>query len=303
MLERRWRCVGIQNIIVEFRVEVDAGGTVRNVCPNGSLPAEPRARAVYEAARRALLDPRCNPLPLPRERLAALRGTGSGSTRVTSGCARMVPADDPGRSIHAPALEPAGPPAKVPPRSGAIRIPFATRSCRMSRQDPREDRAMTSLLSRRAALLGGLAFGLPVLGGLPAFAQGGPTSVVDITKARTDPIPIAIPDFAGASPEAQRVGRDIARVMLANLRNSGLFRPVDRAAFIQTAEAAAQTPRFQDWRVIGAQALTTGRAEVPATGCGWNSGCGTCCPKRRSRAPPSPRRPPTGGGSRISSQT
>jgi hypothetical protein len=28
---------------------------------------------VYEAARRALLDPRCNPLPLPRERLAALR--------------------------------------------------------------------------------------------------------------------------------------------------------------------------------------------------------------------------------------
>jgi hypothetical protein len=67
--------VGIQNIIVEFRVEVDAGGTVRNVRPNGSPPAEPRARAVYEAARRALLDPRCNPLPLPRERLAALRDT------------------------------------------------------------------------------------------------------------------------------------------------------------------------------------------------------------------------------------
>jgi hypothetical protein len=67
--------VGIQNVIVEFRVEVDAGGTVRNVRPNGSPPAEPRARAVYEAARRALLDPKCNPLPLPRERLAALRDT------------------------------------------------------------------------------------------------------------------------------------------------------------------------------------------------------------------------------------
>jgi len=67
--------VGIQNVIVEFRVEVDAGGTVRNVRPNGAVPTEPRARAVYEAARRALLDPKCNPLPLPRERLAALRDT------------------------------------------------------------------------------------------------------------------------------------------------------------------------------------------------------------------------------------
>ncbi|SDB73661.1 hypothetical protein SAMN02927895_04836 [Belnapia rosea] len=67
--------LNIQSVIVEFRVEVDAGGTVRNVRPNGSPPSEPRARAVYEAARRALLDPKCNPLPLPRERLAALRDT------------------------------------------------------------------------------------------------------------------------------------------------------------------------------------------------------------------------------------
>ncbi|HYZ32105.1 MAG TPA: Tol-Pal system beta propeller repeat protein TolB, partial [Crenalkalicoccus sp.] len=80
--------------------------------------------------------------------------------------------------------------------------------------------------------------------------------------ARTDPIPIAVPDFAGATPDAQRIGRDIAGVILNNLKSCGLFRPVERAAYIQTAEAAAQAPRFQDWRVIGAQALTTGRAEV-----------------------------------------
>jgi hypothetical protein len=67
--------VGVRDIVVELRVVVDAGGTVRNVQPNGSVPGEPRARAVYEAARRALLDQRCNPLPLPRERLAALRDT------------------------------------------------------------------------------------------------------------------------------------------------------------------------------------------------------------------------------------
>jgi len=97
---------------------------------------------------------------------------------------------------------------------------------------------------------------------LPSHAQAPQGAVIDITRARTDPIPIAVPDFAGATPEAQRMGRDIARVILNNLRNSGLFRPVERAAFIQTPEAAAAAPRFQDWRVIGAQALTTGRAEL-----------------------------------------
>ncbi len=92
------------------------------------------------------------------------------------------------------------------------------------------------------------------------------TTVIDVTRARTDPIPIAIPDLAGATGDAQRLGRDIARVVVNNLRGSGLFRPIDRQAYIQTPEAAAQTPRFQDWRVIGAQALVTGRTEVQPGG-------------------------------------
>ncbi|TCI00172.1 hypothetical protein EJV46_05840 [Roseococcus sp. SYP-B2431] len=65
----------IQSIVVELRVQPDAGGVVRQVLPNDSVPDDPRARMVYEAARRALLDPRCSPLPLPRERLEALRST------------------------------------------------------------------------------------------------------------------------------------------------------------------------------------------------------------------------------------
>jgi hypothetical protein len=67
--------LNVREIVVELRVDVDAGGVVRNVRPNGSAPSDPRARMVFEAARRALLDPACNPLPLPRERLAALRDT------------------------------------------------------------------------------------------------------------------------------------------------------------------------------------------------------------------------------------
>jgi hypothetical protein len=56
---------GLESVGVELRAEVDAGGTVRAVRPNGTIPTEPRARMVYEAARRALLSPRCNPLPQP----------------------------------------------------------------------------------------------------------------------------------------------------------------------------------------------------------------------------------------------
>jgi TolB protein len=122
-----------------------------------------------------------------------------------------------------------------------------------------------TLLNRRHALLGaGAAMVAPGILAAPllpraASAQG---AVIDITRARTEPIPIAVPAMAGASPDGQRYGRDIANVIQTNLRNSGLFRPVERQAFIQTPEAAAAQPRMQDWRVIGAQALTTGRVDA-----------------------------------------
>ncbi|MCX7372568.1 MAG: hypothetical protein NTW56_09085, partial [Alphaproteobacteria bacterium] len=62
----------IRDIIVELRVEVDAAGNVRIVRPVGAVPTDPRARMVYESAARALRDPRCNPLPIPRSGVAGL---------------------------------------------------------------------------------------------------------------------------------------------------------------------------------------------------------------------------------------
>lgn len=64
---------GLNQIVVELRVRVDAAEMVRQVLPNGSRPpSDPRARMVHNAARHALLSPRCSPLPLSREGLAIL---------------------------------------------------------------------------------------------------------------------------------------------------------------------------------------------------------------------------------------
>ena len=118
-------------------------------------------------------------------------------------------------------------------------------------------------LDRRSLLTGAAGIlATPILAPLAAQAQSGGGTVIDITRARTEPVPIAIPDMAGTGGDGARLGAAISRVIANNLRSSGLFRPVERAAFIQSAEAAAATPRFQDWRVIGAVALVTGRVDA-----------------------------------------
>ena len=107
----------------------------------------------------------------------------------------------------------------------------------------------------------GLLVGAGSLLAAPALAQSAPaagaSAVIDVNRARTAPIPIAIPSFGG--PDAQ-LGADMARVITADLANSGLFRPIDPGAFIQTG-SASDVPVWQNWSAIGAQALATGRTE------------------------------------------
>jgi TolB protein len=50
------------------------------------------------------------------------------------------------------------------------------------------------------------------------------------------------------------------RIITANLRRSGLFAPIDPAAFIERISDTDVAPRYPDWRAINAQALVTGRA-------------------------------------------
>jgi TolB protein len=116
-------------------------------------------------------------------------------------------------------------------------------------------------VSRRGLAIGAAALLLPER----AFAQSAAPSPADaaivVDRARTDPIPIAVPAFAGAGADgdAGRLGRDIAGVINNNLSRSGLFRSIDSAAFINGAPS--DVPNFANWKGIGAQALVTGRVE------------------------------------------
>ncbi len=84
---------------------------------------------------------------------------------------------------------------------------------------------------------------------------------VDVNSGAVQPLPIAVPVFSGAAQ-----GADIAKVIMANLERSGLFRPIDPSAFVETSLEVNVQPRFPDWKTVGAQALVNGQATVEADG-------------------------------------
>jgi hypothetical protein len=65
--------LGLQDIAVELRVQLDGQGNVRNIVPGDrGVPNDPRSLAVYESARLALLSPQCNPLRVPPDKHRAV---------------------------------------------------------------------------------------------------------------------------------------------------------------------------------------------------------------------------------------
>jgi TolB protein len=132
-------------------------------------------------------------------------------------------------------------------------------------------------LSRRSLLAG--AANSAVLLGAPAAVHaqalssrqagspgGAQSAVIDVNRARNDPIPLAIPPFGGAEGNSAQLGQDITTVVTNDLARSGLFRPIAQQAFIQSSSGQGETPNFQNWKAIGAQALVTGRAEAQGGG-------------------------------------
>ena len=85
---------------------------------------------------------------------------------------------------------------------------------------------------------------------------------IDVAGAVSDPIPIAIPYFTGNAAAAH----DLTDIITADLERSGLFRLVNRDAYIQHITDINTRPVFSDWEGIKAQALLYGQAETTPDG-------------------------------------
>src|SRR3979409_57626 len=107
---------------------------------------------------------------------------------------------------------------------------------------------------RRDFILNALGTAALLSAPLPVWAQtiGGAakSAVIDVSNARNAPIPVAITDLGGGP-----LGANISAIVTNDLARSGLFRPVDRAAFIQGGPSTGGTPNFENWKPTGAQAL------------------------------------------------
>jgi TolB protein len=102
---------------------------------------------------------------------------------------------------------------------------------------------------------------------------------VDINSGIAQPLPIAVPAFATAAAmpteagTTAEIGARVAQVVANDLKSSGLFRPLDPAAYTSTVGVADVTrPQFASWRTIAAQALVTGTVSVNPDG-GITVGC------------------------------
>ena len=84
---------------------------------------------------------------------------------------------------------------------------------------------------------------------------------IDITEGNREPLPIAINEFFYDESTEALLGdmsKNIRDVISNDLERSGLFESIDKNAFIQKNQAMHLKPRYEDWRLIKAQALITG---------------------------------------------
>ena len=94
---------------------------------------------------------------------------------------------------------------------------------------------------------------------------------VDITRGNLDPLPIAVsPLYLESSSKEikqsgkiiKNAGEAIAKIIEINLKRSGLFNPLNKDSFVQNPDVAHVKPRFEDWKLIKAQALVTGKVTI-----------------------------------------
>ena len=83
----------------------------------------------------------------------------------------------------------------------------------------------------------------------PASAQ----QRIKITEGQVAPTPVAIAEFTNLDGEISDAGRQIAEIISNDLLSSGLFEPIDSAAFISPPKSPAIRPDFTNWAPLGAK--------------------------------------------------
>jgi TolB protein len=111
-------------------------------------------------------------------------------------------------------------------------------------------------LSRRRVMLLGAGAAAALAGLTPRRA--GAVLRLDLTQGNVQPIPIALPDFVAANLPDPETARGVTQIIASNLQRSGLFAPIDQAAYLEKI-TNFDAPRLPDWRQINAQALVTGQ--------------------------------------------
>ena len=138
-----------------------------------------------------------------------------------------------------------------------LRLTFKEDAMTHFNSDPSRFSFSTPSLTRRRMLALAAGASAGALLGVPVPASA--ALKIDVTQGTLQPVPIALPDFIGGAPPDVETARGISQVITSNLKRSGLFAPIDPAAFIERIANIDAVPRFDDWRAINAQGLVTGR--------------------------------------------
>ncbi len=109
-------------------------------------------------------------------------------------------------------------------------------------------------MTRRQAL----AVGAAASGLLFAMPRARAVVRLDITQGNFQPMPIAISKFIGGGEGDDDTAAGVTQIITADLQRSGLFAPIDPAAFVEHIASVDAVPQFPDWRSVNAQALVTG---------------------------------------------
>jgi TolB protein len=89
---------------------------------------------------------------------------------------------------------------------------------------------------------------------------------IEITEGNVEPIPLAINNFAGVDSDDVDIASEIVKVIANDLKNSGMFRPISQAAFIEKKIGTAHTPLFGSWQQINVSLLLNGDVKKLSSG-------------------------------------